>query len=367
MTGPYDYVPPEYWYLDKDKAGGAFGSNTETGPGAAIPDVESIQRTLPRKSWWPIDAQWNYHAALGKFAQYTRFNNAMAATYGPATNLENYVLKAQLMAYDGERAMFEAYGANKYQSTEVIEWMLNNAWPSFFWHLYDYYLVPGDGYFGARKANEPLHIQYRFDDGNVVVVNSTLAAQQGLRATAGVLDIGGKLRFTHQASLNVAADGVVTAFAVPLQPVTTFLRPELRDLTGRMVSDNLYWIPARLAQLDWNKTTYVNSPAIGYAEMRDLAKLPKASVHVSARKANARGAVVVELKNTGSSVAFFIHLRAVKLGTDEEIVPVFWNDNFISLMPGEARAFEASGLGVAEVEVKLAGWNVEPQTTQAAE
>jgi exo-1,4-beta-D-glucosaminidase len=98
MTGPYDYVPPEYWYLDKDKAGGAFGSNTETGPGAAIPDVESIQRTLPRKSWWPIDAQWNYHAALGKFAQYTRFNNAMAATYGPATNLENYVLKAQLMA-----------------------------------------------------------------------------------------------------------------------------------------------------------------------------------------------------------------------------------------------------------------------------
>jgi exo-1,4-beta-D-glucosaminidase len=263
--------------------------------------------------------------------------------------------------------MFEAYGANKYQSTEVIEWMLNNAWPSFFWHLYDYYLVPGDGYFGARKANEPLHIQYRFDDGNVVVVNSTLAAQQGLRATAGVLDIGGKLRFTHQASLNVAADGVVTAFAVPLQPVTTFLRPELRDLTGRMVSDNLYWIPARLAQLDWNKTTYVNSPAIGYAEMRDLAKLPKASVHVSARKANARGAVVVELKNTGSSVAFFIHLRAVKLGTDEEIVPVFWNDNFISLMPGEARAFEASGLGVADVEVKLAGWNVEPQTTQAAE
>jgi exo-1,4-beta-D-glucosaminidase len=367
MSGPYDYVPPEYWYLDKDKAGGAFGFNTETGPGAAIPDVESIHRTLPRKSWWPIDAQWNYHAALGKFAQYTRFNSAMAATYGPATNLENYVLKAQLMAYDGERAMFEAYGADKYQSTGVIQWMLNNAWPSFFWHLYDYYLVPGGGYFGTRKANEPLHIQYRFDDRNVAVVNSTLAAQRGLRATARVLDIGGKLRFTHQAALNVAADGVVTAFAVPPQTATIFLRLELRDSTGRMVSDNFYWIPAKLAQLDWNKTTYVNTPAISYADMRDLAKLPKASVQATARKANSRGAVVVELKNTGSSVAFFIHLRAVRAGTNEEIVPVFWNDNFASLMPGEARTFTAGGLGDAALEVKLAGWNVEPQTLQAVE
>jgi exo-1,4-beta-D-glucosaminidase len=367
MSGPYDYVPPEYWYLDKDKAGGAFGFNTETGPGAAIPDVESIHRTLPRKSWWPIDAQWNYHAALGKFAQYTRFNSAMAATYGPATNLENYVLKAQLMAYDGERAMFEAYGADKYQSTGVIQWMLNNAWPSFFWHLYDYYLVPGGGYFGTRKANEPLHIQYRFDDRNVVVVNSTLAAQQGLRATARVLDIGGKVRFTHQAALNVAADGVVTAFAVPPQPATTFLRLELRDSTGRMVSDNFYWIPAKLAQLDWNKTTYVNTPAISYADMRDLAKLPKASVQATARKANSRGAVVAELKNTGSSVAFFIHLRAVKAGTNEEIVPVFWNDNFVSLMPGEVRTFTAGGLGDAALEVKLAGWNIEAQTLQAVE
>jgi hypothetical protein len=66
-------------------------------------------------------------------------------------------------------------------------------------------------------------------------------------------------------------------------------------------------------------------------------------------------------------VAFFIHLRAVKAGTDEEIVPVFWNDNFVSLMPGEARTFTAGGLGDAALEVKLAGWNVEPQTIQAVE
>ena len=49
------------------------------------------------------------------------------------------------MAYDGERAMFEAYARNKYDSTGVIQWMMNNAWPSLIWHLYDYYLRPGGG------------------------------------------------------------------------------------------------------------------------------------------------------------------------------------------------------------------------------
>jgi exo-1,4-beta-D-glucosaminidase len=364
MTGPYDYVPPEYWYLDKDRAGGAFSFNTETGPGAAVPSVSIIRRTLPQNSWWPIDEQWNYHAALGKFAQYTRFDAAMDATYGPASSLENYSLKAQLMAYDGERAMFEAYGANKYRATGVIQWMLNNAWPSFYWHLYDYYLVPGGGYFGTRKANEPLHIQYRFDDRSVVVVNSRLTAHQGLRATARVVDLAGQPRFTRESELNVAADGVAGAFAIPEQTTTTFLELELRDDRGRKVSENFYWIPAKLAELNWGKTTYVNTPAIRYADMRDLASLPRASVQFSASSGKARGEAVVEVRNNSSSVAFFLHFRAVKPGTDEEIAPVFWDDNFISLMPGDARALTVSGLADAkgEMEIKLDGWNVQPQT-----
>ena len=366
MTGPYDYVPAEYWYLDKDRFGGAFGFNTETGPGAAVPDVASIHRTLPRTSWWPIDEQWNYHAASGKFAQYTHFGAAMAATYGPATSLAQYTLKAQLMAYDGERAMFEAYGANKYRSTGVIQWMLNNAWPSFYWHLYDYYLVPGGGYFGTRKANEPLHIQYRFDDRTVVVVNSTLAAYQGLRVRAKVLDLAGKERFAQESSLNVAADGVAMAFAVPAQAATSFLKLELRDTQGRVVSQNFYWVPAKLAQLDWAKTTYVSTPAISYADMRDLASLPRTSVQWSTRRGP--GEVVVDLKNGGSPVAFFLHLRAVKAGTDEEIAPIFWSDNFVSLMPGDSRTLTVTGLPDAkeEVEIKLDGWNVEARTLRIA-
>ena len=363
MSGPYDYVPPEYWYLDKDRFGGAFSFNTETGPGAAVPEVASIRRTLPQKSWWPIDEQWNYHGASGKFGQYTHFGAAMAATYGPATSLEEYTLKAQLMAYDGERAMFEAYGANKYRATGVIQWMLNNAWPSFYWHLYDYYLVPGGGYFGTRKANEPVHVQYRFDDREIVVVNSTLTAYSSLRVHAKVVDLAGKLRFAQDSSLNVAADGVAAAFGVPAQGATSFLQLELRDAQGRMVSQNFYWVPVKTAQLDWAKTTYVNTPALSYADMRDLASLPRTSVQWSARRTNARGEIAVDLRNSGESVAFFIHLRAVKAGTDEEIAPIFWSDNFVSLMPRDTRVVTVSGLPEVkeQVEIKLDGWNVEPR------
>lgn len=129
-----------------------------------------------------------------------------------------------------------------------------------------------------------------------------------------------------------------------------------------MVSQNFYWVPAKLAQLDWAKTTYVNTPAFSYADMRDLSSLSRTSVQWSVRRE--RGEIAVDLRNIGNSVAFFLHLRAVKAGTGEEIAPIFWNDNFVSLMPGDARALTVSGLPDAnqEVEIKLDGWNVEPRS-----
>jgi len=109
--------------------------------------------TLGQEHLWPIDDVWKFHCGLGKFKTLDVFTAAMNARYGEASNVEEYALKSQALTYDGERAMFEAYGRNKYTSTGVIQWMLNNAWPSMIWHLYDWYLMPAGGYFGTRKAN----------------------------------------------------------------------------------------------------------------------------------------------------------------------------------------------------------------------
>ena len=152
MTGPYDYVPPSYWLIDKDHFGGAFGFNTETSPGAAIPEIGSLKKFLPKEHLWPIDSLWLMHTGAGDLnGNLNHFNEAMDAIYGPARDLKDYLAKAQAMNYDCERAMYEAYDRNKYQSTGVVQWLLNNGWPSMMWHLYDYYLEPPAGTSAPRR------------------------------------------------------------------------------------------------------------------------------------------------------------------------------------------------------------------------
>jgi exo-1,4-beta-D-glucosaminidase len=253
MTGPYEYVPPVYWLADT-QAGGAYGYNTETSPGPAIPTLESLKRFIPKDHLWPMDAVWNYHAGGERFTTVNVFTDGLNKRYGPATSLEDYERKAQAAAYDGERAMFESYGRNKYVSTGVIQWMLNNAWPSLIWHLYDYYLVPGGGYFGTKKAMQPLHAQYGYDDQSVAVVNDTYQERKGLKVRARIYSLDAKLLADKEESVDVPADGAVRAFDLPKPDgltMTFFVKLDLRNARGKTVSDNFYWLSAKPDTLDW--------------------------------------------------------------------------------------------------------------------
>ena len=151
MSGPYDYVPPDYWLLDT-KAGGAYGFNTETSPGPAVPPFEELKTFIPEDKLWPIGDAWNFHAGGGKFKNIDLFTHALEMRYGSAKGAADYAWKSQAMTYEGQRAMFEAYGRNKYKSTGIIQWMLNNAWPGLIWHLYSYDLRPAGGYFGIENC-----------------------------------------------------------------------------------------------------------------------------------------------------------------------------------------------------------------------
>lgn len=367
MSGPYDYEPPEYWYLDKDKYGGAFGFNTETSPGPAIPLESSIERTLPKKSWWPIDEQWAFHAGLGRFAQFDLFRQAMVTTYGDTNDPHQFNLRAQWMAYDAERAMYEAYGANKYAATGVVQWMLNNAWPSFIWHLYDYYLVPGGGFFGTKKANEPVHVQYSYDDRKIIVVNSTLSTYNDLRLDVHVWTLEGRSVFEKTLPVTLKPDGVAPILSVPKQSATTFLQLHLTDGDGQVLSENIYAVPAKLAEMDWSNGTPWYTRAVHYADMRDLNQLATARVAFSVSRGPSEGRYFVHLKNASPIVAFCLQLRASPTGKQEDIAPVDWTDNYFSLAPGETRTIEV-GLPASRrssVTFALRGWNTQVQTSSA--
>jgi exo-1,4-beta-D-glucosaminidase len=367
MRGPYDYVPPSYWLTDT-MHGGAFGFSPEVGPGAAVPPVASLKQMLPPDHLWPIDQVWNFHAGGGEFKDIRRFTGALEARYGKATGVEDYARKAQALAYEGERAMFEAYARNKYTSTGVIQWMLNNAWPSIIWHLYDYYLRPGGGYYGTKVACEPVHVQYSYDDRSVVVVNDTPAAVNGLTVTATVLDFNLTGKFTREASIDLPADGVRRVFEIPaIAGLTTtyFVRLALHDTAGRPVSRNFYWLSTEDDQLDWAKTQWYYTPVKRHASLTSLARLPQTTLSVSPtfepgdRESIAR----VKVANTGRALAFQIHLELIDPSTGSEILPAFWDDNYFELLPGEQREIRVAyrrADAAAAPRVTAEAWNTAP-------
>ena len=374
MTGPYEYVPPVYWLTDK-KAGGAYGYNTETSPGPAIPPRESLERFIPKEHLWPIDEYWNYHAGGERFTTVNVFTDGLNRRYGQATSLDDYLRKAQAVTYDGQRAMFEAYARNKYTSTGVIQWMLNNAWPSLIWHLYDYYLVPAGGYFGTKKACEPVHIQYSYDDNSVAVINGTFADINGLKASAKIYNIDAQEKAAKEAVINSLADSSTKAFELPVVSGlsnTYFLRLQLRDRDGKLVSDNFYWLSTKPDTLDWaRKQDTVYTPQKDFGDLTGLNSLPPAKLRTTTASAsNSRAprrllAMNVTVKNPGASIAFMVHLRLTKGKGGADVVPVFWEDNYFSLLPGEQRVVHVKYPDPGQSAVlEVDGYNVVPDTVE---
>jgi exo-1,4-beta-D-glucosaminidase len=374
MTGPYQYVPPSYWLnatAATAKFGGAFGFNTETSPGPAVPTLDSLQKMLSKDHLWPIDDVWNFHAGSQEFKDLHIYNNAMDATYGKPTDLRDYLKKSQAMAYDGERAMFEAYRRNQYNSTGVIQWMLNNAWPSTIWHLYDYYLQPAGGYFGARKANEPIHIQFSYDDRSVVLVNSSLQPQKGLKVVAELYNFDLQRNFSNEVTADAPEDSSQRLFKIPEPGENTgvsFVSLTLQDAKSRILSSNFYWLPAKFSTFDWASTTFEYTPSPSYEDLTQLSQLPEVKLSMAAkeRAAGNKQAIHVTLKNPTKHLALQVNVRVFNKRDGHDILPVLWDDNYFALMPGESgtvtATFDPRQLKNLKPAVEVSGWNVVEQT-----
>ena len=379
MSGPYEYVAPSYWMEDSLGAnhpqacnqggcGGGYGFNTETSPGPAVPPIESIKAMLPKDHQWPIDDWWNFHAGGGVFKDIHVFTDALNARYGAATNLEDYAMKSQLQAYEGIRAMYEAYGRNKYTSGGVIQWMLNNAWPSMIWHLYDWYLRPGGGYFGAKAALQNLDPVYGYDDNSIYVVNSSYNEVKGLRASTKVLNLDMSEKFSNESTVDVPSDGVAKVTSLPeisgLSP-TYFVELKISDANGKVLGSNFYWLSVKQEAIDWARSNWYTTPTLSYADFSALSQLPKVKLSLTehSERQGENEVTHVTLENSTKNLAFFVRLKVDKGKGGEEILPILWEDNYVSLLPGEKREltakYRASELGGAPPYVEAKGWNTE--------
>jgi exo-1,4-beta-D-glucosaminidase len=376
MLGPYEYTPPVYWYTDT-RRGGAYGFNTETSPGAVMPTLESLKRMLPPEHLWPIDEHWHFHCGLNEFATLDQYHSALAKRYGEANTVEEFARKAQTLNYELMRPMFEAFRINHGRATGVIQWMLNAAWPKMWWQLYDWYLMPTGAFYGAKKACEPLQLIYNYGDHSIYIVGWAVPTIRGSDAqesvgTAHPTSLTADIRlYNIESRLFLAAHFPVDAghgmskSILKLPHIETlsrtyFLSLRLLNAAGAQIADNFYWLSTKPDVLDYEaKVTpwEYYTPSKGYADLTMLNSLPPAHVDMTHRIEE--GTITVELANPSDKIAFFIELLLTDAVAGEPIIPIFWQDNYVTLLPNETKTLTAT-FPPAERQplLTIRGWNL---------
>lgn len=322
--GPYRLMPVSYYF-------GHVSGKLHSEQGIPnVPSLESLRRMLPSDSLWPQNDAWGQHDFTQQGAQRGQsFNEMMERAFGKPASVEQFAAWAQWLNYDGHRAMFEAAGQKR---MGLLMWMSHPAWPSMVWQTYDYYLDPTAGYFGVKKACEPLHVQYNSASGKVQVVNRSGVARKQIRVEYDLYNKEGQRLQHEETMLNLSADATFDAFAVALpQRVDTLARPEAFFLRLALSENG---VPV-------SQNTYVLSQEEG--NFQSLMSLPDARVSVSQdlRRNGDTWTGAVTLTNETNTPALMLRLN-LKDADGEQILPVVYGDNYFHLLPGERRVVPVS-------------------------
>jgi exo-1,4-beta-D-glucosaminidase len=403
MDATYDSQSPTWYYAEPK---GLYGFISEGGGGGSIPVQETIRRMLPEANLWPYNSSenyniWNYHTSRGSFNNLGHHTLFIDGSYGHSATFDEFVTRAQVFQYELQRAQFEALNVSRYKNTSgFINWMLNNAWPIMFWNQFDHYLNPNGTTYGARKGNEPVHIMYNGYQKSVHVVNNTFTAYPEAVATMSVYDIeGNPISNPLEKMINIEPDGapaaveysvsgnnrkgamtvglvknqsgenepfkinyygkITDAYGVidlwdhdAIQASLTkptsdvyFIRLELKDAAGKVLSINSYAVPTRndvaRASHSWNR-----SGAFQVGDLTQLNHLPEVDLKLSpAGKKSVvnKNIVTFRVENPSGSIAYAVELKAYT-GSDRKmlVAPVFYDDNLFTQFPGEVRDIEIS-------------------------
>ncbi|MGO8817470.1 MAG: glycosyl hydrolase 2 galactose-binding domain-containing protein [Terriglobia bacterium] len=378
MLGPYSWRPPSYWFSGKFPA--AQGSCAEQGDNENIPPFASLKKFIPPDKLWPISEYWYYHAGAN------RGNNTLETIqkvierrYGAPTGVEDFCRKAQLAHYENTRAQFEDFAANDWATHKMtLYWMLDNQWPSFFGHLIDAYLNPGGAYFGAKKGLRPVSIVFDYyatgdrTTAHIHVVNQTLETQSGLRATVRYYNLDGSVKYTKEiADINIeplARNPVLAIPRVEGVSATYFVRCQLFEAGGAPIVDNVYWQSTTDDDLgEAHNDQAFNLNQVSWADFTTLNTLPKTAVGISGRlrPGEHESTAAITLANPSPHVAFFLRVEVTR-SDGEEILPITYEDNYVTLFPGESRTlwakFRTEDLGGKSAYLRVEGYNVNPVT-----
>lgn len=338
--GTYYRLPSkEYWLLDRlpwfRNESAMFHSERGL---PNFPNYESMIRIMPADQAWPPSRLWGIHDfALESAQRGQTFIDAVDAYFGPSADAETFAARAQWVNYDAYRAVFESRSK---QRRGLLLWMSHPAWQSMAFCTYDWFLDCTASYYACRKACEPLHIQWNPVSGQVEVVNYCAGNRTGLKAVATVYDLSGAVLSTQERMLDAPEDSTTPLFGVALAGPACILRLTLSEGV-ECVSQNDYVLPEQEDNL------------------QALNGLPEAKITLSG-SADGRSVVV---RNESETPAMMLHLVA-RRADGSRILPVFWSDNYIHLMPGETRTLDFGTLDGAEIgSFEVSGFNSRTEKT----
>lgn len=334
--GPYD-VRPVKWYFEN--RGVTFHSELGI---IAFPEAETMRRMLPEQNWWPINNMWAIHDY--QWGRSEKFTNSITARFGAPTSMDDYSRRAQLLNYESAKAMFECLQSN--QGSGVLLWMSQAAWPSMICQLYDHYFEYTASYFAVKKACRPVHVLFDPRNNDIRLANNTTKKLTGAVVKAVLYNLNGEKVSEQTAKISVDATSAKSCFVLNKKPTNEvhFLKLEA-IVDNKQVIDNFYWLSDTDEQcLALNIIPKVN------LEIKQKVVVEKNEVKV-----------IVFLQNNTSNISLLNKLK-IKTANGESVLPVFFSDNYVSLVPGESKTITLSFENKAAYQqavLNVESWNNE--------
>ena len=360
--GPYHLMPINFYFDQR----ATTHLHSELGM-PVIPTMDSLRRMMPSANRWPQGAVWGLHDFTAQGAQVgDALRNIIDKSYGGASNAAEWVELAQFTNYDGYRAMFEAQGKNR---MGVLLWMSHPCWPSFVWQTYDYYFDTNAAYFGAKKGCEPLHVQWNPLNDHVEVVNYSAGNRTGLMVKARIVNLDGSVQWAKSTTTDSREDSIVAP--ITLEFPKTGLSPvhfvELTLVQGsKTISRNTYMRSLKTYEIPGFTRGSYHVPTYPEYDFSAIRSLPKVALRESTtveRKGD-HWTLVTTVENATHTPALLVRLKAVGANSGQEILPAFYSDNYLTLLPGEVRIIHTT-LNQADTRgepprIDVSGFNVAP-------
>ena len=387
MSGPYSWVPPHYFYMNETKNkdyGGAWGFLTEGGPGENPLRKGSYEKVFNNENIYNYTSDsWNYHCGnKGVFGDLNKIITPINERFGNITDFDDFQRKSSAIVYESHRAMFEAYSCNKYKSTGVIQWMLNNAWPSNIWHLYDYFFSPTPSYFATKKAGERIHILYNYEDSSIYVLNNYFDDFNNIILLHYYIISGfDGNEIIDQKSYtinNIKGDEIIKLDKIKNEnyPNIYLIHLEYSYKYNNINNyfTNTYWINKEMDIMNLESTTFYNVGIIKYADFSSINDIAKTNLTISLidkerinEGNNIKNKYIFKISNIGETIALLLELKLYlknkETNENEIITPIFWSDNYFSIRNGESNnvtvEFFNNNNGLNEILFEIIGYNCE--------